>query len=110
MHLLVGGWVGGLATLVVHVVSFRVLTCVCLGPSVKRSPPDFGVCAATPTKYKGRVRRRPPLWMSCHGPPSEVFCLLVLQGYVNPWPSWVAVSRRFYNAECVIIILLVEEI
>ena len=28
MHLLVGGWVGGLATLVVHVLSFRVLTCV----------------------------------------------------------------------------------
>ena len=69
----------------------------------------LGVCAATPTKYKGRVRRRPPLWMSCHGPPSEVCCLLVLQGYVNPWPSWVAVSRRFYNAECVILILLVEE-
>ena len=27
-----------------------------------------------------------------------VFCLLVLQGYVDPWPPWVAVSRRFHHA------------
>ena len=45
-----------------------------------------------------------------HGPPSRDFCLWVLQGYVNTWPSWMAVNRRFYNAECVILTLLVERI
>ena len=48
-------------------VSFRVLTCVCLGPSVQLSPPDFVrdilvlVCAVTPALDPGSRAGTPTL-------------------------------------------------
>ena len=51
-------------------VSFRVLTCVCLGPSVQRIPPDFAwdillrVWAATPATVPGSCAVTPALHVS----------------------------------------------
>ena len=91
-------WEGGFASWCVH-LSFTWLICGLIRP--KNS--------VNSTRFLGCVRQRPPcprvecgnaLPCGCHAMdlPVGIFCLLVLQGYVNPWPPWVAVSRRFHNA------------
>ena len=65
-HASTGGWVGSQHLLCLF-VSFRVLTCVCLGPSVQLNTPDFFgdilvlVCVVAPTKVPGLCAETPAL-------------------------------------------------
>ena len=99
-------WVGGLATLVVHVVPFHVLTCVCLGPSVQRSPPDFVqdmlvlVCAVTPPVYPASRAATPVLHVSLLSAPSSFCCLKdIMRAQFHHGPAQAGVGLAHYPSK-----------
>ena len=107
-HASFGGWVGSqhLSCMLSRFLSSRVFALAQVFSGVHQI---FGCVRQRPPSPRVECGDAHPC--SCHALdlPVEVLYLLVLQGYVNPWPSWVAVNRRFYYVECVILIWLVKE-
>ena len=108
-HASIGGWVGSqhLSCMLSRFMSSRVFALAQVFSGVHQI---FGCVRQRPPSPRVECGDAHPSCCHAIGLPVEVLCLLVLQGFINSWPSWVAVNRRFCYVERVILISLVVRI
>ena len=90
-------------------VSFSKLEFKCSSTRVTENQAQSSADSTSKPVLGGVLECGNALPCGCHAMDLSLL-LLVLRGYANPWLSLVIVNRRFYNAECVILIWLVESL